>query len=227
MYNNIDIDLRDSNNFLKKVFLNMTLGIFISFSISIYLFMFNNALLYKLVEYYKVLGILQIGIVFTLSFGIYKFSSGIARIIFLLYSALNGITLTTIGLIYDPMTILYAFAITFVIFSVTSVFGYTTKEDLSSYRKFFMVGLISLIIMSLINIFMGVGPFYWVETIVGVVLFSGLIAYDVNRIKNISYEISSVTGENIEKFAIIGALNLYLDFINLFIYTLRIFGRKK
>lgn len=227
MYNNIDINLKDSNNFLRKVFLNMTLGIFISFAISIYLFIFNEILLYKIVSYYRILGIVQIGMVFTLSFGIYKFSSGTARAIFLLYSALNGLTLTTIGFIYDPLTILYAFAITFVIFAVTSIFGYTTQEDLSSYRRFFMIGLISLIIMGFINLFLGVGVLYWIETIFGVVLFSGLIAFDVNRIKNISFAVANESGENIEKFAIIGALNLYLDFINLFLYILRIFGRKK
>ena len=115
---------------------------------------------------------------------------------------------------------------TLVIFVVTAIFGYTTQEDLSSYRRFFTIGLISLIIMGLINMFLGVGVLYWIETIVGVVLFSGLIAYDVNRIKSLAYNVADGDAELVEKIGIIGALNLYLDFINLFLYVLRIFGRK-
>ena len=117
--------------------------------------------------------------------------------------------------------------ITLTIFVVTAIYGYTTQEDLSSYRRFFMIALISLIILSIINAFMGVGMLEWVITIGGVVIFTGLIAYDVNRIKFISYQLADGDNEAMEKMGIIGALNLYLDFINLFIYILRIFGRKK
>ena len=117
--------------------------------------------------------------------------------------------------------------ITLTIFVVTAIYGYTTQEDLSSYRRFFMIALISLIILSIINAFMRVGMLEWVITIGGVVIFTGLIAYDVNRIKAISYQLADGDNEAMEKMGIIGALNLYLDFINLFIYILRIFGRKK
>ncbi|ALF24863.1 Bax inhibitor-1/YccA family protein [Fusobacterium nucleatum subsp. nucleatum ATCC 23726] len=226
-YNMNDIDIRSSNNFLRKVFLYMILGIAISFGTGAYLLYFNQGLLSTLFNYYQFLVIAELAMVFSISLFINKMSSSLARILFFAYSLVNGITLTVIGLIYAPQVIFYAFMITLTIFIVTAIYGYTTQEDLSSYRRFFIIALISLIILSIINVFMRVGMLEWVITIAGVVIFTGLIAYDVNRIKFISYQLADGDNETIEKMGIIGALNLYLDFINLFIYILRIFGRKK
>ena len=226
-YNMNDIDIRSSNNFLRKVFLYMILGIAISFGTGAYLLYFNQGLLSTLFNYYQFLVIAELAMVFSISFFINKISSSLAKILFFAYSLVNGITLTVIGFIYAPQIIFYAFMITLTIFVVTTIYGYTTQEDLSSYRRFFMIALISLIILSIINAFMGVGMLEWVITIGGVVIFTGLIAYDVNRIKFISYQLADGDNEAMEKMGIIGALNLYLDFINLFIYILRIFGRKK
>lgn len=226
-YNMNDIDIRSSNNFLRKVFLYMILGIAISFGTGAYLLYFNQGLLSTLFNYYQFLVIAELAMVFSISLFINKMSSSLARILFFAYSLVNGITLTVIGLIYAPQVIFYAFMITLTIFVVTAIYGYTTQEDLSSYRRFFMIALISLIILSIINAFMRVGMLEWVITIAGVVIFTGLIAYDVNRIKAISYQLADGDNEAMEKMSVIGALNLYLDFINLFIYILRIFGRKK
>ena len=226
-YNMNDIDIRSSNNFLRKVFLYMILGIAISFGTGAYLLYFNQGLLYVLFDYYKFLVIAELAMVFSMSFLINKISASFARILFLAYSLVNGITLTTIGIIYAPQVIFYAFMTTLTIFVVTAIYGYTTQEDLSSYRRFFIIALISLIVLSIFNAFMKVGMLEWVITIAGVVIFTGLIAYDVNRIKALSYELADGDNEAMEKMGIIGALNLYLDFINLFIYILRIFGRKK
>ena len=165
--------------------------------------------------------------VFSISFFINKISSSLARILFLAYSLVNGMTLTVVGLIYAPQVIFYAFMITLTIFVVTAIYGYTTQEDLSSYRRFFMIALISLIILSIINIFLKANMLEWIITIAGTVIFTGLIAYDVNRIKWISYQLADGDNEVMEKMGIIGALSLYLDFVNLFFYILRIFGRKK
>jgi len=222
-----DIDVRSSNNFLRKVFLYMILGIAISLATGAYLLFFNQDLLYTLLDYYKFLVIAELGMVFSISFFINKMPSSLARILFFAYSLVNGITLTVIGLIYAPQVIFYSFVITLTIFVVTAIYGYTTQEDLSSYRRFFKIALISLILLSVFNAFMRVGILEWVITIAGVVIFTGLIAYDVNRIKAISYQLADGDNEAMEKMGIIGALNLYLDFINLFIYILRIFGRKK
>lgn len=226
-YNMNDIDIKSSNNFLRKVFLYMILGIAISFGTGAYLLYFNQGLLYVLFDYYKFLVIAELAMVFSMSFLINKISASFARILFLAYSLVNGITLTTIGIIYAPQVIFYAFMTTLTIFVVTAIYGYTTQEDLSSYRRFFIIALISLIVLSIFNAFMKVGMLEWVITIAGVVIFTGLIAYDVNRIKALSYELADGDNEAMEKMGIIGALNLYLDFINLFIYILRIFGRKK
>ena len=226
-YNMNDIDVRSSNNFLRKVFLYMILGIAISLATGAYLLFFNQELLYTLLDYYKFLVIAELGMVFSISFFINKMPSSLARILFFAYSLVNGITLTVIGLIYAPQVIFYSFVITLTIFVVTAIYGYTTQEDLSSYRRFFKIALISLILLSVFNAFMRVGILEWVITIAGVVIFTGLIAYDVNRIKAISYQLVDGDNEAMEKMSVIGALNLYLDFINLFIYILRIFGRKK
>ena len=226
-YNMNDIDVRSSNNFLRKVFLYMILGIAISFGTGAYLLYFNQGLLSTLFNYYQFLVIAELAMVFSISFFINKMSSSLARSLFFAYSLVNGITLTVIGRIYAPQVIFYAFMITLTIFVVTAIYGYTTQEDLSSYRRFFMIALISLIALSLFNAFMRVGMLEWVITIGGVVIFTGLIAYDVNRIKFISYQLADGDNEAMEKMGIIGALNLYLDFINLFIYILRIFGRRK
>ena len=226
-YNMNDIDIKSSNNLLRKVFLYMILGIAISFGTGAYLLYFNQGLLSTLFNYYQFLVIAELAMVFSISFFINKISSSLAKILFFAYSLVNGVTLTVIGRIYAPQVIFYAFMITLTIFVVTAIYGYTTQEDLSSYRRFFMIALISLIILSIINAFMGVGMLEWVITIGGVVIFTGLIAYDVNRIKFISYQLADGDNAAMEKMGIIGALNLYLDFINLFIYILRIFGRKK
>ena len=226
-YNMNDIDIKSSNNLLRKVFLYMILGIAISFGTGAYLLYFNQGLLSTLFNYYQFLVIAELAMVFSISFFINKISSSLAKILFFAYSLVNGVTLTVIGFIYAPQIIFYAFMITLTIFVVTAIYGYTTQEDLSSYRRFFMIALISLIILSIINAFIGVGMLEWVITIGGVVIFTGLIAYDVNRIKFISYQLADGDNEAMEKMGVIGALNLYLDFINLFIYILRIFGRKK
>ena len=226
-YNMNDIDIKSSNNLLRKVFLYMILGIAISFGTGAYLLYFNQGLLSTLFNYYQFLVIAELAMVFSISFFINKMSSSLARSLFFAYSLVNGITLTVIGRIYAPQVIFYAFMITLTIFVVTAIYGYTTQEDLSSYRRFFMIALISLIALSIFNAFMRVGMLEWVITIGGVVIFTGLIAYDVNRIKFISYQLADGDNEAMEKMGIIGALNLYLDFINLFIYILRIFGRRK
>ena len=226
-YNMNDIDVTSSNNFLRKVFLYMILGVGVSFGTGIYLYQFNQELLISLLRYFNILLIASVGIVLVSDLMLRKLSAGVLRILFLLYSLIIGTVFSTIGFLYSPLAILYAFGTALTIFVVMAIYGFISKEDLSSYRRFFIVGLISLIIMGLINIRLGVGPLYWIETIAGVVIFTGLIAYDVNRIKWISYQLADGDNEVMEKMSIDGAFNLYLDFINLFLYLLRIFGRKK
>ena len=158
----------------------------------------------------------------------YKASASVLKMIFLVYSVLTGITLSAIGAIYDPYAIISAFTGTVVLFTVLAIYGYVTKEDLSKYRSILMVGLIALIVMGGINFFIQSDGLMWISSMLGVAVFIVFIAYDVNRIKNnvISYALHEDAGI-LDKIEIHGALSLYLDFVNLFLYILRILGRRK
>lgn len=158
----------------------------------------------------------------------YKVSAGALKMIFILYSVLTGITLSIIGFLYDPYVIIAAFAGTVVLFTVLAIYGYMTKEDLSKYRSILIVGLIALIIMGGINLFIQSDGLMWISSMLGVAVFIVFTAYDVNRIKNnvIAYALEE-DASILDKIEIHGALWLYLDFRNLFIYILRILGRRK
>ena len=133
------------------------------------------------------------------------------------------------GYIYTGESVIAVFLGTLVLFSVLAIYGYVTKEDLSKYRTYLMVGLIALVVMSIINVFLRSSQMDFILSIVGVVLFVIFTAYDVNRIKN-QFTHSIVYEKEVElldKIEIAGALTLYLDFINLFLYLLRLFGRRR
>lgn len=216
-----------SNTFVRKVILNMIGGLFITTLVPIYIFFFNSELIYTLVRYFKLIALAELALVFFLSLGINKISAASARFLFYLYALMNGILFSSLAFVFHPISILYTLGVTTIMFIVIGIYGYTTKEDLTKYSKFLMTGLITIIIISLINIFIKAPTLYWIGTIFGVVIFSGLIAFDINRIKHIAFEISGNDEEVMKKMGIIGALNLYLDFINLFLYLLRIFGKKR
>jgi len=158
----------------------------------------------------------------------YKASASVLKMIFLVYSVLRGITLSAIGAIYDPYAIIAAFTGTVVLFTVLAIYGYVTKEDLSKYHSILMVGLIALIVMGGINFFIQSDGLMWISSMLGVAVFIVFIAYDVNRIKNnvIAYALEE-DASILDKIEIHGALSLYLDFVNLFLYILRILGRRK
>ena len=172
--------------------------------------------------------ILEFVAVITFTALTYKASASMLKMIFLVYSVLTGITLSAIGAIYDPYVVIAAFTGTVVLFTVLAIYGYVTKEDLSKYRSILIVGGISLVIIGIINIFLQSDGLMWISSMLGVAVFIVFIAYDVNRIKNnvIAYALEEDTSI-LEKIEIHGALALYLDFVNLFLYILRILGRRK
>lgn len=221
------VNVETTNRFLRKVFLNMVVGVLITTIVPIYLFGFNAILLYAIMPYFKIIMFAEIALVFGLSLGINKMSSGTARMMFFLYSLMNGVLFSSLGFVFHPVSIFYTLGVALIMFIVIAAYGYTTKEDLSNYGKYLMTGLISIIIMSLINFFLKAPILYWIGTVLGIVIFSALIAYDVNRIKKIAFQMSNGDEEVMNKLGIIGALNLYLDFINLFLYLLRIFGKRR
>jgi FtsH-binding integral membrane protein len=157
---------------------------------------------------------------------IMKMTSQTATLVFILYSILNGLTLSVIFLLFTINSIASTFFITAGTFAVMSLYGYFTKSDLTTLGNLLLMGLVGLIISSLINFFFQNDTLYWITTYAGIFIFIGLISYDTQKIKNINVLGNEGTDED-KKEAIIGALTLYLDFINLFLKLLRIFGRRK
>ncbi len=184
---------------------------------------FGNTLFFSGFKWLVMLA--PLGIVFYMSFGINKMSASKAQTVFWIFAALMGLSLSWILLVYTGKSVARVFFITSATFGAMSLYGYTTKRDLTKLGSFLMMGLIGIIIASLINIFMKSSMMYFVISILGVLIFVGLTAYDTQKIKNM-YLVSD-SGEVMGKKAVMGALTLYLDFINLFIMLLRLFGQRR
>jgi FtsH-binding integral membrane protein len=166
-----------------------------------------------------------LGMVFYMSFGINKMSASKAQTVFWVFAALMGLSLSWILLIYTGASVARVFFITSATFGAMSIYGYTTKRDLTKLGSFLMMGLIGIIIASLVNIFLKSSMMHFVISILGVLIFVGLTAYDTQKIKNMYA--ASDSEELMGKKAVMGALTLYLDFINLFIMLLRLFGQRR
>jgi uncharacterized protein len=156
-----------------------------------------------------------------------RMSASVAGLIFILYSVLTGFVFSGLFFIYTAGSIASTFFITGGIFAVMSAYGYFTGNDLTRFGSLLFMALIGLVIASLVNIFLHSEALYWITTYAGVFIFIGLIAYDTQKLKDMSGAIAYNGGEAGRKLAIYGALSLYLDFINLFIMLLRIFGRRR
>ena len=163
--------------------------------------------------------------VLVLSFGINKMQASTAQAVFWAFAAVMGLSLANIFLVYTGASITRVFFITAGTFGWMSLYGYTTKRDLSGMGSFLMMGLIGIIIASIVNMFLASSALHFVISVVGVLIFVGLTAYDTQKIKLLYMEADS--GEVMTKKAIMGALTLYLDFINLFIMLLRLFGQRR
>ena len=225
--------------YMLKVYNYMSSGILITGFISLILFkmsvvtsadgsivgltnlgntLYNSALMW-------VVMLAPLGVVFYMSFGIRKMSAAKAQGTFWIFAALMGASLSSIFLIYTGASITRVFFITSGTFAAMSIYGYTTKKDLTKLGSFLMMGLFGIIIASIVNMFMKSTMMYYVISILGVLIFVGLTAYDTQKIKNMY--LASDTGEIMGKKAVMGALTLYLDFINLFIMLLRLFGQRR
>lgn len=170
--------------------------------------------------------IAEFALVFGVSAAINKLSLATATLMFVLYSVINGALLSYIFVLYTASSISTVFFITAGTFAVMALVGYTTKTDLSSLGKILLMALIGLIIATVVNIFVKSTMFDLILSYVGVLIFVGLTAYDSQKIKQMLLQAPDAS-EGAQKIALLGALSLYLDFINLFIYLLRIFGRKE
>lgn len=174
----------------------------------------------RLVFYGLMIG--ELALVFILSGALHRLNASVATMLFLGYSALNGLTLSVLFLVYTADSIAVTFGVTAAMFGVMSIYGYTTSKDLTSWGSFLFMGLVGIIIASLVNLFLRNSAVSWVVSAIGVIVFTGLTAYDTWKIKALA-----AAGETGRKPAIMGALTLYLDFINLFLMLLRFMGGRR
>lgn len=187
-------------------------------AISSYIFMHSQLI--------WVLFLAEIGLVIGLSAAIRKISLSTATLMFVAYAALNGITFSSLFYVYTMGSLASTFFITAGTFGAMSLVGFFTKTDLSSMGKILLMALIGLIIASVVNIFVASSGLEMLMTYLGVLIFVGLTAYDTQKIKQM-FLMAPDASESTQKYAVLGALTLYLDFINLFLYLLRIFGRRE
>jgi FtsH-binding integral membrane protein len=166
-----------------------------------------------------------LGFVLALSFGIQRMDAATATLLFWIYAAVMGLSFGSIFLVFTGESIVRVFFITAATYGAMSLYGYTTRSDLSRFGSFLMMGLIGIVIASLVNIFVGSSALQFAVSVIGVIVFVGLTAYDTQRIKEIYLE--SDTVEVAGKKAVLGALALYLDFINLFMLLLQLFGQRR
>lgn len=171
--------------------------------------------------------VVQLGLVVAISGFINRLSTGAATALFMVYSILTGITLSSIFLVYTTGSIVSTFLVAAGMFAALSIYGYSTRRDLSGLGRFLFMGLIGIVLASLINLFFKNEAVTWAITYIGVFVFAGLTAYDTQKLKNMGQELTSHGDENlVKKYAVVGALTLYLDFINLFLMLLKIMGSR-
>jgi len=237
-YNYPDVHLRtfiesDSRDVLgavlRRVYTWMTLGLLITAGVAAFV---SASPLFQVLTSQPLIffGLLlvELALVMGLSWGIKRLSITAAISLFLIYAALNGLTLSTLFVVYTLGSVAFTFLASAVTFGVMSVIGYTTKIDLSKMGSFLLMGLIGLVIAMLVNIFWASSALGWIVTFAGILLFLGLTMFDTQRIKRMTATALQKNDEEIEThLGILGALSLYLDFINLFLFLLRLGGRKR
>jgi FtsH-binding integral membrane protein len=212
---------------LRSVFAWMLAGLLITTGVAL-LAATNPALLELRATPGIALGsfVLQIILVFALSLALPRLSPAVAAALFLAYSALMGFSLSTLFFYFDLGSLITAFATAAILFGVMAIFGFTTDVNLMQFRNLLLMGLIGLIVAMLVNAFLASSAFDFILSIVGVVIFMGLTAYDMQNMKRLTVAIQAQGGaaELVTKYSIYGALALYLDFINIFLFLLRIMG---
>lgn len=218
----------------QSVFLNwvygwMTSGLLITGVIAFWISSLPVQTLSKLMPMMTLFLIAEVVTVIALSWGLRRLSVAMAVLLFFVYAALNGVTMSVIFLAYELGSVAKVFFITTATFGAMSVVGYTTKRDLSGLGTFFMMGLIGLVIAGIVNIFWYSSKAEMAISVIGVLLFVGLTAYDTQKIKLMALEYSdgNLDKATARKISIIGALELYLDFVNMFLYLLRLMGRRR
>lgn len=217
------------NAFMRGVYQWMSLGLiltavaafFVASSVPAQQVIFGNPIVFF------GLIIAELGLVFYVSARINKLSSGTASGLFLLYSALNGLTLSAVLLRYTGESVFTAFLVSAGMFAAMSIYGMTTKKDLTGWGSFLFMGLIGIIIASVVNIFVGSSMMHFVISGIGVLIFTGLTAYDTQKLKVMGEMAPQNDATAVRRGTILGALTLYLDFINLFLFLLQFLGASR
>lgn len=214
--------------FMTGVYVRMMLALFISATVAFYAsqsyavlsFLFSN----KGIPFYLLL-VAELVLVVMLSAAIHKLSTFAAMAFFLLYAVVNGLSFCTIFILYRVDSIYTMFLVSALMFAGMSIYGARTKSDLTSAGRYLFMGLIGIIVAGLVNLFLRSSALDWITSLIGVGLFIGITAYDTQRLMRIA--IHDDGSENFQKMSIIGALELYLDFINIFLKMLALFGKRK
>jgi len=214
--------------FLTRVFQTMALGLGVTGLVAMAValsqaavdfFIMNRGVMLLMI-------IAQFVMVFAFTGLLSRVSAAAAAAMFFTYAALTGVTFSTIFLVYTHGSIAGTFFVTAGAFAGMSAYGYVTKRDLTGFGSFLFMGLIGLVLASIVNVFLGSPAIYWLTTFMGVIVFTGLAAYDTAKLKQLAAQ-TQLSGDHGRKLALQGALMLYLDFINLFLILLRIFGGRR
>ena len=220
-------ELAAQRTFMARVYGWMTIGLLATALVALAIDALKlQEQLFRSQGTFIILLIVQFGIAMGMGFMINKIPAAVAAGMFILYSVITGVVFSILFLLYTNASIAGTFFITAGMFGAMSVIGYTTKKDLTSMGSYLFMALIGLILASVVNMFMHSSGLYWLLTFGGVVIFTGLTAYDTQKIKQ-SYANGTYGSAAFEKTAVYGAFSLYLDFINLFLYMLRLLGNRK
>lgn len=215
-----------ASNAMKRVYLKMTLGLLVTAFLSLWVAGSPTALRWFFGNAWAMWGLFigELLLVFAISGGINRMSSSMSTALFYLFAAVNGVALAPIFIIYTGTSIAKTFFITAGTFGAMSVYGYFTTRDLTRWGSVLFMCLIGLIIASIVNIFLHSDGLQWIISVAGVLIFVGLTAWDTQKVKQMA---ETTPPSMVGRLATIGALNLYLDFINLFLYLLRFFGNSR
>lgn len=218
---------RAKSNFLNRTYAWMVAGL-LTTALTSFLFLSSGLFVYFFEYSFLMWGTMlgTLGLVIYLSARIEKMSKSTAIAMFLIYSAMNGLMFSSIFLVYTGSSIATVFLMSAGMFGALSLWGFITKRDLTGLGTFMFMGLIGLIIVAIVNMFVQSSMLYWMQSVFGVLIFAGLTAYDTQKLKKMATE-NFASEDMAAKMSIMGALTLYLDFINLFIYLLRIFGDRR
>jgi len=230
VYNNQTVEQQEEiqRSFILRVYAWMTLGLIVTTAAALWT-IYTPGLLHTIVTTPLLfIGLLmgELVLVMVLTAAVSRMTPAIAGLTFMGYAVLVGVTFSVLTVIYTSTSIASTFGITASTFGIMTLFGYTTHRDLTKLGNLLIMALIGLIIAMLANLFFKSPAIYWVTTFLGILIFIGLVAYDTQKLKKMSLAVSQ-DGEVAAKASILGALSLYLDFINLFLLLLRLFGRRK